>query len=38
MNAIIKETDFSNVIGGKSGDDTILIKVWLKNKLNEIRK
>lgn len=25
-------------IGGKSGDDTILVKVWLKNKLNEIRK
>jgi hypothetical protein len=21
-------------IGGKSGDDTILVKVWLKNKLN----
>lgn len=25
-------------IGGKSGDDTILVNVWLKNKLNEIRK
>lgn len=25
-------------IGGKSGDNTILVKVWLKNKLNEIRK
>ena len=25
-------------IAGKSADDTILVKVWLKNKLNEIRK
>lgn len=25
-------------IGGKSADDTILVKVWLKNKLNDIRK
>jgi len=25
-------------IGGKSGDDTILVKVWLENKLNEFRK
>lgn len=25
-------------IGGKTGDDTILVKVWLKNKLNEFRK
>lgn len=25
-------------IGAKSGDDTILVKVWLKNKLNEFRK
>lgn len=24
-------------IGGKSGDDTILVKFWLKNKLNELR-
>ena len=23
-------------IGGKSADDTILVKVWLKNKLNEL--
>jgi hypothetical protein len=25
-------------IGGKSVDDTILVKVWLKNKLNTLRK
>lgn len=25
-------------IGGKSGNDTILVKVWLENKLNEFRK
>ena len=24
-------------IGGKSADDTILVKVWLKNKLNELK-
>ena len=24
-------------IGGKSGNDTILVKVWLKNKLNDMR-
>lgn len=25
-------------IGGKSSDDTILVKIWLKNKLKELRK
>lgn len=24
-------------IGGKSADDTLLVKVWLKNKLNKLR-
>lgn len=37
VNDYIYTTKIDWHIGGKSGDDTILVKVWLKNKLNNMR-
>lgn len=37
VNDYIYTTKIDWHIGGKSGDDTILVKVWLKNKLNNLR-
>ena len=37
VNDYIYTTKIDWHIGGKSGDDTILVKVWLKNKLNKLR-
>ena len=37
VNDYIYTTKIDWHIGGKSADDTILVKVWLKNKLNNLR-
>ena len=37
VNDYLYTTKIDLHIGGKSGDDTILVKVWLKNKLNDMR-
>ena len=37
VNDYIYTTKIDWHIGGLSGDDTILVKMWLKNKLNELR-
>lgn len=37
VNDYIYTTKIDWHIGGKSGDDTILVKVWLTNKLNNLR-
>lgn len=38
VNDYLYTTKINWHIGGKTADDTIIVKVWLKNKLDEFRK
>ena len=38
VNNYLYTTKINWHIGGKSADDTILVKIWLKNRLKELRK